>query len=225
MRPAWHWLLGTAALFGGHASQAVTWPDIDWPSEIRTELISDDMRIDGRPARLLQFDAPLDLASIQRLVQQALRQPTRTVSVAGRVVVSAPLDGSFVTVDLRPAGAKRVQGFVMQTLMSPAAREPVPDKPLPADSVLRSSMSSRDGGQTGTITLLENRHSVSANAEFFHRRFVAEGLQRSWDRPVAAQGQSGQVAEYVGRSRRARVVISDAGAWRRVMINEMEETK
>lgn len=228
MKPIAHWIacaVAASGLSSAWADDRAPWPALDWPAPLRPEVIADDMRMNGRPVRLLQIRSAQDMATVERLVCEVLGQRARTTEVGARRIVSAPVGGSFVTVDLRPGRQGGVHAYVMQS------RAPAPETPgtvppaMPADSVLRSITESNDGDLGGTVSLIENRHGVDANADFFRRRFLERGWRLQSSREVPAGPYRGRVDEYEGREGRAVVVVEDRGELRSVMVNEIIQRK
>lgn len=231
MKPIAHWIacaLAASGLAGAAAASAAAgveapWPRLDWPSALRPEVIADDMRMNGRPVRLLQIRSVQDMDTVERQMREALGPKARSTSVGTRRIVSAPVDGTFVTADLRPGRHGGVQVYVMQSRAPASGMSPAAPPPMPADSVLRSVTESNDGAVSGTVSLIENRHGIGANTDFYRRRFLARGWRVASSREVSEGPQRGRVDEYQGRFGRAVVVVEDRGDVRSVMVNEMTQ--
>lgn len=227
MRHVAHWLaLGLAAFSGESVCGAPhggkgPWPHLDWPAALRPEVIADDMRMNGRPVRLLQIRSAQDMDTVERQVREALGPKARSTRVGPRRIVSAPIDGTFVTADLRPARRGGVHAYVMQSRAPAAGMPSAPALPVPADSVLRSVTESNDSTVNGTVSLIENRHGVEANADFFRRRYLDRGWRVLSSRELSSGPQRGRVDEYQGRIGRAVVVVEDRGEVRSVVVNEV----
>jgi hypothetical protein len=204
------------------AAATPQWPAVPWPDDIRPQVISEDMRLNGNAIRLYRFDRRGSPTQAAESFERALGTHARVTVVGERHIVSSPVQHTFVTVDLQPTADGNVAGHVMQTHLQAAADRTQPS--MPPDSRLWNHSESRDGSTTAAIFMLENQHSAAANAEHYRQHFAARGLaQGAVDRNVKSR-QRAVATHYAGKGEVAVVLIEDWGQFRTVIVHHTRET-
>lgn len=205
------------------AALAGPWPAAPVPTDARTSVIGEDMRLNRKPTRLYRAEIPLPVTAARDYYRAALGNQRVEPELPGFIVVSGPqANDVFTTVRLRPIDARRTEAFVMQS-RPPQGEDGQPL--MPSGSSLLSLTEARDGGRDSRLAMLTNGLGLQANVEFYVDRLRDLGL-----RPVQAKthvrpggGTRGQVVFFEGPRRTAMLVVDDYGSHRTVLLNLLSE--
>jgi len=202
------------------APSGPTWTPLAWPQGIQPQVIAEDMRLNGRPVRLYQFETRETQSALRDRLMSFVGPHARVTTIGQREVIAGPVGGNYVTVDLHPRPDGGVVGYVMQTDLDAPLASAAPAMPI--ESTLWSHTESRDGTQTASVAMLENRHSLATNSDFYERDFKRQGLART-KTEVAELPRKASTMHFAGNKRHATVVVEDWDAFRTVIVNEIRE--
>lgn len=221
-------LLAVAALVA--TARAESWPEVKAPSGARVESIASDMILNGRPARLFRFE----VNGGEKEVLAFFREQFGAKKVVENRVKNDPVIATrqgdhFITVQLHPVSAQRMQGTVMTTQMlaKPLTSEVSADtrRMLPPDSQVVSTMQSDDAGKRSLMLMAVNQNSTAVN-----RDHVVQAMQQRGFRVVREDSSPDASNQSISMllsssSEEAQVIIANAGKYRSVLINRLKESK
>jgi hypothetical protein len=188
-------------------SLAAAWPTLAVPSGARVESLGEQVRLNGVPMhmqRVLSGQSPQALVAFYRT---ALGPRHAEQALPDSLVLSQDRDGFFITVRVRPLGAKTTEVLVSASDLQAAKR--LGPRPLgfvlPADTQLLSDMESVDAGKQSRQLVASNRLSLEGNLQALNdtlaeRGYVPEG-------PPASRTDAALVQRYSGAQREAQLTL------------------
>lgn len=212
------------------AAQAETWPEIKLPAHAHVETIAGDMVLNGKPCRLLRFQVRAsddEVMAFYRTEFGARRVENRVKT--DRVIATRQGD-YFVTVQLHTVDQQTTEGTAMTTLIAgkPVSSAVLVDtkKLLPSDTQVVSSVQSVDAGKRSLMLIAVNRNSVRANRDHLIDAMTERGFKLT-SRPGTQDDNDATSLslQLASPAEEASVTISDAGAYRSVVINRIRDGK
>lgn len=211
-------LFGAAAL-GGEAQAA--WPTPEFPARAKVEIVSETLRVNGVRTRLYRFTSDRGMDDLRAFYRTAFGARVVHRRVAGAEVFGVSRDRVFTTVRFYPA-LRGVEGELIQSSAANDASTTSMTR-LPPQSQLISRVESVDRRTTSDLLVLRNRHSVQANADFFHDTFERVGL-REERRHASGPQDEALVVSFRGMNGGALVVIrQEADGFTSVTLNLITE--
>ncbi len=205
--------------------RAAAWPAPPLPADARVEVVADDMVLNGQPSRVLRFKSagtPADVLAFYREKFGARHVEHRARDTQ---VIATRQGEHFVTVQLRPVGGQ-VQGTVMTTLLRAPGKSATAletEKWLPPTSALLSTMQSVDAGKRSLMVVGANRSSLQANRDHLVAAMGAAGFRVVKEDSHPAGERPAMSVQLSGSGETVDLTISDAGAYRALVINRTRE--
>jgi hypothetical protein len=107
-----------------------TWAPLAWPQGIQPQVVAEDMRLNGRPVRLYQFQTRDNPTALRDRLTSFVGPHARVTTLGEREVIAGPVGGNYVTVDLHPRPDGGVFGYVMQTDLAAPPTSTAPAMPV-----------------------------------------------------------------------------------------------
>jgi len=218
LRSAW----AVVACFCVAAAAAPVWPDVATPPGAHVQTVAGDIVLNGKPTRVMRFEikgGAKDVLDFYRTQFGAERVENR---VKGDQVIATRQGAYFHTVQLHVLDSQAVQGTVMTTRLRGGASSGVSldtERLMPASTAVVSTMQSDDGGKRSVVVVGVNQNSARAN-----RDHIVASLHERGFRVAKEGGEPGAVSlVFASSTEEIAVTISDAGAYRAILINRVKE--
>jgi hypothetical protein len=192
--------------------------------------VADEMVLNGKPCRVFRFEVEGTEQGVLDFYRERFRT-TRAIEtrVKNRPVIATRQGDYFHTVQVNVADGRSVQATVITTaLRAEPVRHAVAldtEALMPPDTAVVSTMQSSDAGRHAVTVVAVNRNSVQAN----HDHLVSGLRQRGFHITDAEAGHAppaGAVSLSLASStEQAMLTISDAGAYRAVLLHRTREQK
>ncbi|MCV2365037.1 hypothetical protein LNV23_16415 [Paucibacter sp. DJ1R-11] len=202
------------------------WPRWQAPGAGVTQLISEDMLLNGRRSRLLRMDLPEGMDAALKFFKERLGPQHVLNQVQGATVLAGREGQFFHTVQLRQGRGEQVVATVMSSRIEPPqGRSKVQidtERLLPADSALLQTMESRDQGRRSLLLSASNQLGLAANQAHILQQLKQSGLQPVKEDVGAQPGSRQRVTWLQGPKEEAMVSIVDRGDARLIVIQRTQ---
>jgi hypothetical protein len=224
-------LAGVSGAAFADASRAEPWPEAKTPPEARVQSIANEMLLNGKPVRLLRFDTKESAADVlafyrsafgaQRVVENRLKDDR---------VIGTRQGDYFITVQLHALDLQTLQGTVMVSLLTatPSISPVMLDtqRVLPADTKVVSTVQTDDAGKRSLMLVAVNRNSVRANRDHLVAAMAERGFRVTRDdTPPTSPEPTATTLQLAAQNEELSLTVSDAGAYRSVVIHRVREGK
>lgn len=227
IRKLWHGL-AIAVLLAASCANAQTWPTLELPVGARSEVVADDMMLNGLNSRVLRFDIKGTMQDAQDFFRQQLGPRITENEISGSMVLTTRQGDYFVTVQLRELRSGVVQGTAMTTRLQHEPGEIGATtqlrKALPPDTAVLSTLQSNDHGRPAVTLVAANRASVKANRDSLLVRLADEGFRVAKEGTHIVDGHPTTVLQLIRDGEDIMVTISDLISYRSLVINRAKGT-
>lgn len=208
------------------AKSSTPWPEFPDPPKAKVEWISNDMRVNGIPMKVLQFKSEVSREEITSYylahwdqADPSLNLPANVkikgavVSQSGKDTIIGRAHGPFyMTVKVKNQGLGGSQGTMTTSLLLDVTPE-INGKgvPAPSDANAINVVESADFGKKSKQVLFLSRSSVSSVKAYYERTVVAAGwrlLDLHGD-GRAQNGVSGYVITMAKKNEQLNVIIGN----------------
>lgn len=231
-------VIAVALVFGcGSLRAADAWPAVPTPEGAQVQTVAGEMVLNGVPARVLRFEVRDSEANVLGFYRQQFGAQRVENTVQGHPTVATLQGDYFHTVQLKSLASGAVQGTVMTSQLrsggdraagAGVGRSAVAmdtEKMMPPDSAVLTQMQSVDAGKRSVLMLAANAMGVHANRDHVVQAMQGRGFRVTKEQPIQSQGRDAIYLTLVSAAEDAMVTISDAGAYRAVLINRTSESK
>lgn len=226
MQHAARLVLCACAMLLALAARATPWPAPPLPQDAQVEVVAQDMVLNGQPSRVLRFKASASQGELLDFYRQKFGAQRVEHRARDTRVIAARQGDHFITVQLRPLAGGQVQATVMTTLLRPASKSATAaatEKWLPPDTALLSTLQSNDGGKHSVMVVGANRSSLQANRDHVVAALQDRGFRVVKEAGAATQPRAALSLQLSSASEAVELTISDAGAYRALVINRTKE--
>ncbi|HET9642452.1 MAG TPA: hypothetical protein VFP68_03620 [Burkholderiaceae bacterium] len=227
IRKSWQALAIALLLLVASRANANTWPTLELPAGARSEVVADDMILNGLNSRVLRFDIKGTMQDAEAFFRQQLGPRIAENEIRGSKVLATRQGDYFVTVQLRELRSGVVQGTAMTTRLQ---REPGEinatsqlRKALPPDTAVLSTSQSDNHGRPAVTLVATNRATVKANRDSLLTRLADEGFRVAKEGTQVVDGHPTTVLQLIRDGEDVIVTISDLIAYRSLVINRVKE--
>ena len=207
-----------------YTKSATPWPEFPEPPKAKVEWVSNDMRVNGLPMKVLHFNSQVAKAEIVAYYQahwdiadKSLGLPANSkikgavVTQVGKDTVIGKVHGPFyMSVKVKDQGLSGSQGTLTTSMILGVAAEINPKGvPAPNDAKAISVVESADFGKQSKQVLFVSRNSIASIKSFYQQSLPASGwklLDLHGDgRPQ--NGVSGFVMTFVKSKQQLDIII------------------
>jgi hypothetical protein len=217
-------LLVSSVFAQTYTKSATPWPEFPEPPKAKVEWVSNDMRVNGLPMKVLHFNSQVAKAEIVAYYQahwdiadKSLGLPADSkikgavVSQVGKDTVIGKVHGPFyMSVKVKDQGLSGSQGTMTTSMILGVSAEINPKGvPAPSDAKAMSVIESADFGKQSKQVLFVSRNSVAAVKSFYQQSLPASGwtlLDLHGD-GRAQNGISGFVMTFVKSKQQLDIII------------------
>lgn len=203
---------------------ATPWPEFPEPPKSKVEWISNDMRVNGFPMKILHFNSKVGKAEILAYYQAHWDIPDKSlglpaaakvkgavISQVGKDTVIGKIHGPFyMSVKVKDKGLSGSQGTMTTSMILGVTADINPKGiPAPSDAKAISVIESADFGKQSKQVLFVSRNSVSSIKSFYQLSLPASGwtlLDLHGD-GRSQNGVSGFVMTFVKNKQQLDIII------------------
>ena len=219
-------------LFAGNAfaqtftKSATPWPEFPDPPKAKIEWISNDMRVNGLPMKVLHFNSQVGKAEIVAYYQahwdiadKSLGLPADSkvkgavISQVGKDTVIGKVHGPFyMSVKVKDKGLSGSQGTMTTSMILGVTPEINPKGvPAPSDARAISVIESADFGKQSKQVLFVSRNSITSVKSFYQQNLTASGwtLLDLHANNSSKNGTSGLVMTFVKSKQQLDIIIGN----------------
>ncbi len=198
LTPALILLLSIAAILPV-ATAAAKPPDFPVPRSATTEIVGNNMAVGGRQMDIRQFYSRDRLEKFKDFYYRKWARGENG-SEPGYVetdvnppwhIITRVEKGYLMTVQVQRADDGGSWGYLATSRLKQdpsSVTQQLTSIPRMADSEVVHSLQSRDIGQSGNTLMLENKHSLSGNINYYRRYYRQRGWREDMDQPIAPAG-------------------------------------
>ena len=208
------------------AKSATPWPEFPDPPKAKIEWVSNDMRINGLPMKILHFKSQVGKAEIVayyqahwNIAEKSLGLPADSkakgvvISQVGKDTVIGKVHGPFyMSVKVKDQGLSGSQGTMTTSLILGVTPEINPKGvPAPSDARAISVIESADFGKQSKQVLFVSRNSVTSVKSFYQQNLLASGwtLLDLHANNSSKNGTSGLVMTFVKSKHQLDIIIGN----------------
>ncbi len=189
-----------ASLAGGPLSAPV-------PTDARPGLLDAQLTINEVPTRVREWILDLDLHDSAIFYRAYLGDRRVELAASAGLLMAAPHEGKFVTVELARIDRHRTRVRVSEAALASASRAPLA-LPLPVDARVLGRLSEiRDQGKVHTL-LARTESGAQATGGSLRRSFERAGLRLLYQQPLRDPAASGEVLNFIRGAHRVQVVLT-----------------
>jgi len=211
----------------GAAAQA--WPSLKYPEAARVQTVAEDVVLNGVPAQVTRFDVRGTEADVIEFFRKQFGERRVENKVAGSFVMATQQANFFYTIQLKTTQPGQVQGTVMTNrVQGGGGRSAIAldsEKLLPAASAVLSQLQSNDAGKQSMLLMAANKASAKANRDHLVNALQERGFRLVKDDERAVEGRAAYALTLSSVDEEAMVTVTDAGAYRAVLINRTRDAK
>lgn len=200
------------------------WPEFPEPPKSKVEWVSNDMRVNGMPMKVLRFNSKVGKAEILAYYQAHWDIPDKSlgipatakikgavVSQVGKDTVIGKILGPFyMSVKVKDQGLTGSQGTMTTSMILGVTAEINPKGvPAPSDAKAISVIESADFGKQSKQVLFVSRNSISSIKSFYQQSLPTSGwtlLDLHGDGRLQ-NGVSGYVMTFVKSKQQLDIII------------------
>jgi hypothetical protein len=183
-------LLVSSVFAQTYTKSATPWPEFPEPPKAKVEWVSNDMRVNGLPMKVLHFNSQVAKAEIVAYYQahwdiadKSLGLPADSkikgavVSQVGKDTVIGKVHGPFyMSVKVKDQGLSGSQGTMTTSMILGVSAEINPKGvPAPGDAKAISVIESADFGKQSKQVLFVSRNSIASVKSFYQQSLPASG--------------------------------------------------
>jgi hypothetical protein len=221
---------GSGAAGNAGSAGADAWPELRLPADSSVETISAEMLLNGKPCRMVRFRVRASDDDVMAFYRTEFGPKRVENKVKTDRVIATRQGDYFVTLQLRTLDKQTVEGTAMTTMIAgkPVSSPALVDtkKLLPADTQVLSTVQTSDAGQRSLMVIGVNHNSVRANRDHVIDAMTERGFRLTKQEGALDDKDSSSLSlQLASPAEEAAVTISDAGAYRSVVINRIREAK
>ncbi len=221
-------ILLTLALGLPNAVVAGKPPEFPPPPDARVDSMGTNTAVGGRATQIRQFFTPDRPEKVYEFYRQEWKRGegkapgfAETDAMEPWHIISRVEDGYLLTVQAQKADNGGTWGYLAMSRVDevPEAPNDAPGVPKMSGTRVMQNMTSEDPGQTGTVVLLANDHSLTSNVNYYRQQYQAGDWRPDMDKAIP--GAKMHVLAYTGGRSKVNIVLTGDDKETQVVINEV----
>lgn len=220
------WAIGTAHAGG-------VWPSVALPDHVNAYKIGEQMTVNGMPMRMQGFLSGGKVNELAQWFRQSMGKPLMENTLGSKLILGRAEGEHYVSVQLE-ATPQGTRGLIAVTQLqtafdnraeTAAARDRLLAR-MPANTHLRSRMTSNDAGKVATFVVMDNAYNEELNRDRLITLLQDDGLHleretspaNSGEKNLPANMANSRILFFKAPNKEAIAVIHRDGAGRSTIV-------